>query len=388
MLHLSLHLPHICSMRVLFDHQVFSWQAYGGISRYIFEIRKGIQQLGHEALLPEHFYSDNVYLRTLPELVARPIIKQDFKGKKWLQERLGRRSSLNTLIKTKPDVFHPTYFGDYFLKTALKSRTPFVITIHDMIHEKYAHRGSGFFSLDAHVIKNKRLLAQHAHAIVVVSENTRRDLLAYMPELNPAKIHTIYHGNSMRPSEITQTMELPKRYLLFVGQRGAYKNFSWMLEQLADLLRTDTSLFLVCVGGGAFDSTERAQIKQLGIEGKLLRPEIQSDLELAELYSRAQCFIFPSQYEGFGIPVLEAFACGCPVVLNNVSSLPEVGGDAVLYFQETIENSLSKSVEMLLHDAELRNGLVQRGHERVKQFSWQKSAAAHLSLYKSIAASK
>lgn len=370
-------------MRVLFDHQVFSWQAYGGISRYFFEIASGMRKLGHTPIFPEGFYSENVYMRAYPGLQATSLSSFPFKGKKWLQEHLGRGASLRALRNTAPDIFHPTYFGDYYVKTVLAQKTPFVITIHDMIHEKFGHGSKGWFSLDAKVVENKRMLAQLANAIVVVSENTKRDVLTYIPDIDPEKIHTIHHGNSMRPVApgSKHSLVLPDRFLLFIGQRGAYKNFAWMLEHLAELLRQDAGLHLVCVGGGNFTPTEITQLESLGLSDKVHQPNIRSDIDLSELYGRAACFIFPSNYEGFGIPVLEAFACACPCILNAASSLPEVGGDAALYFSENDGEQLVKSVKLVLEDGAVRERLIALGLARAAAFTWEKSVAAHVAVY-------
>ncbi len=378
-------------MRILFDHQVFSWQTYGGISRYFAEQMRGLKALGEEVFLPENFYSENVYLRGFPEFQRKSLAHFSFKGKKTIQNVLGRGASLRSLERTNPNVFHPTYFDPYFLKTLEKRGIPFVLTVHDMIHEIYGHGSRGFFSLDAQVVENKRLLAEKAAAIIAVSENTRQDLLRFCPEINPAKIHVIHHGNSLCHSSFLPAEAIAKeghssfKCLLFVGQRKAYKNFAWMLEQLADLLRSDRDLRLICVGGSDFDKAEKSLMARLGIAQKVQYLRVGSDTELAEVYSRAACFIFPSQYEGFGIPVLEAFACGCPVVLNRKSSLPEVGGEAALYFDEDNPGSLEAAVRRVLEDSEVRKNLMQKGLERAKQFTWQQSVSKHLSVYQSVA---
>jgi len=376
-------------MRILFDHQVFSWQTYGGISRYFVEQMRGLKSLDQEIFLPEHFFSENVYLRVFPEYQRKSLTWFSFKGKKKLQNALGRKDSVDAIRKYRPDVFHPTYFDPYFLKTLEKQHIPFVLTIHDMIHEIYDHGSRSMFSLDAKVVANKRFLAEKANAIITVSAHTRRDLLRFYPQLNPAKIHVIHHGNSL-----TQQDELPLNngttpkhhppYLLFVGQRKTYKNFAWMVEQLADLLRTEPDLRLICVGGSDFDAVEMGQFARLNILHKIRHLTVGSDAELAKVYCQASCFIFPSQYEGFGIPVLEAFACGCPVVLNRTSSLPEVGGDAVGYFEEDNPGSLVFAVRRILEDTTFRETMILQGLERVLQFSWQKSAAMHLSVYQAI----
>ncbi|MFN0034300.1 MAG: glycosyltransferase family 4 protein [Saprospiraceae bacterium] len=381
-------------MRILFDHQVFSWQTYGGISRYFAEQMRGLQALGQEVFLPENFFSENVYLRQLPEFRRNSLAPFSFKGKKMLQNVLGRRASLHALEQAKPDIFHPTYFDPYFLKTAAKRGIPFVLTVHDMIHEIYGHGSHSPFSLDANVVQNKRLLAEKAAAVIAVSENTRQDLLRFCPDLDPAKIHVIHHGNSLLNDECKmmndESPTVPRSsfvihhssFILFVGQRKAYKNFAWMLEHLAALLRSEKGLELCCVGGGAFDAVEKAQLMRLGIAAKVRYLAVSSDAELAEVYTSAACFIFPSQYEGFGIPVLEAFACGCPVVLNRASSLPEVGGDAAVYFEEKSPESLEAAVCQVLKDSSFRKMLVARGRERAEQFTWQRSVEKHLALYR------
>jgi len=377
-------------MRILFDHQVFSWQTYGGISRYFVEQMRELEGLGQEVLLPENFFSENVYLRSFPGRQRKSFTSFPFKGKKFLQNILGRNASLHAIRKQRPDIFHPTYFDPYFVKALEKCQIPFVLTVHDMIHEIYGHGNRGFFSLDAKVVEHKRFLAEKANAVIAVSENTRQDLMRLYPAVDPAKIHVIHHGNALqhlplKPDTAPSTNTAKHAsYLLFVGQRKAYKNFSWMVEQLADLLKSIPELRLVCVGGSAFDSVEREQLARLGIIQKVQYLTVGSDAELAKLYNEAACFIFPSQYEGFGIPVLEAFACGCPAVLNRKSSLPEVGGEAAGYFEEENPGSLAVAVRRVLEDTPYRKQLVEMGYERAKKFTWQHSAAQHLAVYQTV----
>ncbi|MDO8366275.1 MAG: glycosyltransferase family 1 protein [Saprospiraceae bacterium] len=374
-------------MRILFDHQVFSWQTYGGVSRYFVAQMLGLKALGQEVILPENFYSENVYLRSLPDFQRKSLTPFSFKGKKILQNVLGRKASLEAIRRYPPDVFHPTYFDPYFLKTLETRSIRFVLTVHDMIHEIYGHGSRSVFSLDAQVVENKRFLAGKADAIIAVSENTRRDLLRFCPEIDPSKVYVIHHGNSLQPDLEAQNpgskVQSPP-FLLFVGQRKTYKNFAWMLEQIAGLLHSVKDLELICVGGSHFDKAENEQLARLGVAHKVRYQSVGSDAELAKLYSQAMCFIFPSQYEGFGIPVLEAFACGCPVVLNRASSLPEVGAEAASYFDENTSGSLEAEVRRLLEDTDYRRNRIEMGLERVKAFTWEQSAKKHLAVYQTI----
>ncbi len=108
------------------------------------------------------------------------------------------------------------------------------------------------------------------------------------------------------------------------------------------------------------------------------------DNSLKNLYRNAEAFVFPSLYEGFGLPVLEAFSCGCPAILSNASSLPEIGGDGAIYFDPYDKESITNSIEKVLHDEEFRDNLIQKGYERQKFFSWKKTAASTKKVYESL----
>lgn len=372
-------------MRILFDHQVFSWQNYGGISRYFVEQIRGLQSLGQDVFLPQHFFAENVYLSKLKGFEQKSLTPFPFKGKKWLQLQLGKRATLKALRAREPQVFHPTYFDPYFLPETQRKRIPWVITVHDMIHEIYGHGSPGFFSLDARVIPNKRLLAQKAHAVITVSENTRRDLLHFCPEVDPEKVHVVYHGNRLNAApSASRNTDAP--YLLFVGQRKGYKNFIAMLDQLQPVLAEEKQLQLKCVGGGAFDASEIAHIKELGLEHRVQYAVVQSDAALAQTYQQAECFLFPSMYEGFGLPVVEAMACQCPVLLQEGKALREVGGESAWYFDTSQKGSLTDALLILLRNPEQRKKMVESGKKRAESFSWEKSVENHLKIYQSVAA--
>jgi glycosyltransferase involved in cell wall biosynthesis len=227
-----------------------------------------------------------------------------------------------------------------------------------------------------------------ADKIIAVSENTKKDIIRIynVPE---DKIKVIYHGNSLQPTEEKpeDLPELPKRYILFVGARGFYKNFIFFIKSISTLLKDDVNLTVVVAGGyskeNKFSEDEIILFKNLGINKQVFQYSV-DDKMLAYLYKNAICFAFPTLYEGFGIPILEAFACSCPAVISNTSSLPEVGGDAVVYFDPTNTSSILKAIETVLNDAKLRNILILKGKEQLKKFSWEKTATETLELYSSL----
>ena len=356
-------------LRVLYDHQIFDSQIHGGISRYFVELLRHAWQAGAPRCRLAALLSNNDYLRDAP--FPRP--RRFFPNVRWLRKgshitAVNRRWSLHCLARGDFDLFHPTYYGTYFL-SRLGSR-PFVLTVHDMIHELHPHAaGSG-----GRTAARKRLLAEKAAGIIAISESTRQDVVRLLG-VSPGKVRTIHHGG---PAVLERILPPPTGlsapYVLFVGQRGDYKNFATFLSAMAPLLRDDPRLRVVCAGGRAFSAAEVEAGRALGVEGRVLHVAGPTDAALASLYQHARAFAFPSRYEGFGLPVLEAFASGCPAVLARSSSLPEIGGEAAAYFDPGSEESIREAMARVLRDEGLRRAMIAAGHRRAREFSWERSA--------------
>jgi glycosyltransferase involved in cell wall biosynthesis len=179
-------------------------------------------------------------------------------------------------------------------------------------------------------------------------------------------------------------MNLPEKYVLFVGNRGLYKNFGCFIRAMAQLMSSDRELQVICGGSENFTPAENLLFDELSIAGRVSWRAFANDAELSSLYSHARAFVFPSMYEGFGIPVLEAFACGCPVAVSGCTSLPEVAADAAEYFQPESVDDIARAVSAVVYDTAKSSLLKQRGFERLSHFSWQKTAAATISLYQQL----
>ena len=380
-------------MKVLFDYQTFEEQKLGGISRYFFELYKRFRSDPDiEINLPVNC-SENIYLKSLEEYKNTPselihpyekfLPKFKFRGK-WIVYSLfsktvhavsNKENSLNYIKQGDFDIFHPSYYNPYYLDTI--QNKPLVITVHDMINEIYP----GYFPLDAPTSSNKRALITRADKIIAVSERTKSDLINIF-DVPPEKITVIYHGNSLVATTVKQDnkLDLPEIYLLFVGNRLIYKNFYFFIESIKDLLNNNADLKVICTGE-PFSSGEKEYFKMHRIENNMIH-FFADDSVLTQLYSSAVAFIFPSLYEGFGIPVLEAFSCGCPCLLSNASSLPEVGGDAVFYFDPGSSESILSAVNKILSDKKLQDELRVKGYSQLKKFSWEKTAAETKEVYK------
>ncbi len=363
-------------MKILYDHQVFSLQDWGGISRYFTELMKNFRNEENVEIELPLWYSNNVHLSEVPGISARKFFPYyRFRGRNRIIFNLNEITGRKFLRSGRFDLFHPTYYDHRFLN--IIRGKPFVLTVHDMTYEMYPH----LFRGSEKIIQSKKVLLENAGRVIAVSEHTRNDILNFYP-INPEKIKVIYLGNSLWREDLSAGLSpsLPLRYLLYVGNREGHKNFSWMIQALSPLLHGEKDLFLVCAGGGSLAKGEMDLLRRHKIVEKVHQYPV-TDPELIQLYSNATAFVFPSLYEGFGIPVLEAFGCGCPAALSNRSSLPEVGDDAALYFNPEDENSIREAVSRLLKDHKLREDLINKGRERVKEFTWKNTARETLQVY-------
>jgi len=283
---------------------------------------------------------------------------------------------LYLLRKGDFDVFHPTYFDDYFL--SYLNEKPFVLTIHDMIPELYPQ----YFGKDDFQIVKKKKLAPLASAIIAVSENTKKDIIRILG-ISEEKVHVVYHGSSFPIAHEKRIYDFP--YILFVGERGYYKNFIPFAEYLHPILQHHKDIHVVCTGR-PFEQKEKDMLHEYGVEDRFYHRWIMSDNEMYSLYHNAICFVYPSEYEGFGIPILEAYQAECPVLLNNASCFPEIAGDAAIYFNLDKDGSdLANKVELLLSlSLEERQSLIDKQKDRLKRYSWENSAKQMAAIYQSI----
>lgn len=365
-------------IRVLYDHQIFAMQKFGGISRYFVELIKQFEHTDSVFTMISIKYSDNYYLKDINISTEQLKILKNNKFEKQIMYGLNIIPSIHQVSENNFDIFHPTYYGSYY--SNFIKRKPIVLTVHDLTHEKYPH----FFSKPERNSQMKRKSFELANRIIAISENTKQDIVNYFG-IDPMKIDVIYHGNSLKSKfEILKKEEdvfEELRYLLFVGVRGGYKNFSYLIDAIAPILRKDDSLKIICAGGGELNAEEIAQAYSLGINNKIIQIKV-TDNELIKLYKNAIAFVFPSLYEGFGMPILEAMDCGCPIILSNTSSFPEIAGAAGEYFDPFEEESIRTSVEKVIYNEEYRKILKKLGNDRAKLFSWEDSANKTQEVYK------
>lgn len=267
---------------------------------------------------------------------------------------------------------------------------PAALTVHDLIFKLFPqhHKRLNRWFLNAAM----PLFVRHADAIIAISESTKQDLIQYYG--TPAeKITVVYeaaasHFQPASPHTVNQVRreyDLPERFLLTVGTIEPRKNLRRLLEALSHLRQDDPNLHLVVVGtrGWLYEDFFR-RIEELGLEDAVYLPGYVLDADLPAIYSAATVLVMASVYEGFGLPVLEAMACGTPVVSSNASSLPEIGGEAARYFDPRSVDEMTDTLRQVLADEELRAAMREAGLIQAAKFSWKRAACETMAVYEQL----
>lgn len=364
-------------MKVAFDHQIFCLQRYGGISRYVAELASRLPSQGISdvsVVAPLHI-NDYLTADSLRRFTVGRYVPWASAEISRFVAAANRVAAPVILRKLKPDIVHETYFA---VKPVGKVSQR-VVTVHDMIHELFPEE----FPDAERAGAAKRAAVNRADHIICVSDNTRQDLIR-LYSVDPDRTSVVHLGASTttNPHAPTPNTGSDRPLLLYVGHRRGYKNFTTLLQACSSspILR---EFDLVAFGGPRPTSNERREISKLGL-GDRVHFEAGSDQKLTTYYRRATAFVYPSKYEGFGIPPLEAMSHGCPVVCSDRSSIPEVVGDAGVYFDPDDVEDLRTSLERVASAEELQVELRTRGRARLDAFSWENCAAATAEIYRNV----
>ncbi len=297
-------------------------------------------------------------------------------------------------IRSQGDIVHLP--NQHFARYAIFLNRPFIVTVHDLAR--------CCFNFDRETITEKILLnldiryIKRASHIIAISQSTKSDLTKYL-RIPETRISVIYNGvdhnifkpyqsYDMRPHHIRLRTLRHKPYILYVGSERWRKNLGRLLEAFAQLKVDFPRLKLVKVGGPGRSEELRSdtmrRLSSLGITKDVIFIDYIHEVDLAYYYCSAALLVYPSLYEGFGLPPLEAMACGCPVVTTNTSSLPEVVGEAGIMVNPYDTRSLVQAMRRVLTDDKLRDNMVRKGLEHARQFSWEKAARQTMEVYQSV----
>lgn len=361
-------------MRIILDLRIFGVE-YGGLGRYNQKLLENLIQIDKNnqyiilfkkkpdnLILPDNFQITicNFHWYSIKEQILLPFI----------------------LNKLKPDLVHFPHFN-----VPLFYRGRFVLTIHDLIMTKYPSRRSSTLNKLFFVVKRWgynlviKSAIKKAIRVIAVSQFTAQDIKAYfkLSDFEAQKITVIYEGVSIAhdPEEVSG---LPDKFLLYVGNAYPHKNLEFLVKAFEQFRQDNPDFYLILVGATSY-FYER--LKNKASRGVIFAGLL-SDARLAYYYQKATAYVFPSLYEGFGLPPLEAMSYDLPVLSSNSSCLPEVLGSAALYFDPGDQKDLLNKLNQIINNQDLRQKLIAAGLEQIKKYDWQKMASATFEIYKNL----
>ena len=351
-----------------------------GIGEYAYELLTQFAKIKDEGR-----FKFQIYLKENPR-TEMPVPSSNFKykvvGPKKMWTQFGLPLSL--FVGKKPDIFFtPTHYAPRF------SPVPTVISVMDL---SFIHFPELFAKKDLYqLVSWTKYSVKNASKIFTISKSSKDDIIDIYG-VEDKKVIVTYPGIKEGSSAKILTMDdlrkkfgIDKDYILFVGTLQPRKNIVKLVEAFSKIERENLMLVIVGKKGWLYEDILLSP-RKFGVGERVSFLDFVEDKDLPSLYRNASCFVLPSLYEGFGLPVLEAMKYGCPVLTSNVSSLPEAGGDAAIYFDPQDADDIKEKIEKVISNPKLRSEMIEKGKQQIKKFSWEKTARETLKVLESLGA--
>lgn len=346
---------------IYLDNLIFSLQRHGGVSVLWGEVIKELQKKDLDFCCLEYRGSDENKVR---QTLNIPSTRIDYQ-KVW-------SITLESYNRPKISSNERTIYHTPLYHTCLGKNIIRIATIHDFIYNYYA-KGLRRWLHNFPIYRTIR----DSDYLICVSENTKQDLLKFLPEIKEEKIRVIYNGVSDCYRVCDNHRSDCQEYVVFVGGRQWYKNFRLAVESVAN------TRYKLLVVGGALSEEEKSLLNDKMGQSRWKSVVHPTNEELNSIYNSAFCLLYPSSYEGFGIPVIEAQKAGCPVIALNASSIPEIIGDSPLVFEHTTVEAVRGKLEILRNQS-ARKEIIEKGLLNSQRFSWKKMAKDYIQLYEAL----
>ncbi len=364
-------------MKVLFDHQIFLLQKYGGISRYIVRLNEHLNNFGVNSKIyspisiNSHIgFNNNIEIN---HFKFKKIYKYCTKLFNYYNG-----SFTNFYINDfKPDIIHQTYYKKNY---KLKKKKPIILTVYDLIHEKFYEK----YNLKAN--NNWKLNSiKEADHIICISQNTQKDLLNYY-NVSKDKTSVIYLASDIKSDlkKNNKKIKANEKFILYVGNRKRYKNFYNFVKAFSNSKILKKEYKIICCGSSNFDYEEIIFFKKNNLDLDKINFVQGDDHQLLYLYENASSLVFPSKYEGFGLPAIEAMSLGCPVIASRINIFEEILGNNAAFFNPNDIEDIQKTMEDILLSKDKLNELSTLGLKHSKKFNWQYCAKETLNIYKKL----
>ncbi|MDA9616025.1 glycosyltransferase family 4 protein [Candidatus Pelagibacter sp.] len=360
-------------MKILFDYAIFFHQKHGGISRYFLNLQEQFLKNDNEVkvfapihqniFLKENLIKNsfNLYLNRYP-LYTRNLLKN-----------FNHYTSKLFCNFYKPEIIHNTFFEKNITNKFKK-----IITVYDLIHEicyeDYENEKN---------YRPKQDALNNADQIICISNKTKEDLIDIY-KIDEKKIDVIYLGIQKFYKMNEPTIKLNKPFLLYVGSRSKYKNFNNLIKAFSLSIKLQNDFDIICCGGGKFSELEQKNILNHKIHLSKIKQIDVNDDQLHYFYKNATALIYPSLYEGFGLPTIEAMSLGCPVISSNHSAIIEAVGDAAKQFNPNKSEEILSCIEDTVYSIENTKNYIKKGFARSKLFTWKKCSEETMSIYKKL----
>ena len=370
-------------MKIVFDGLIYYLQKNGGISRYFDELIEGVSSIPNceVVVLMRKNKVDKVFNNKVKIEIINSTIYSNNKFKKYLSvfiDSIKTKRFLKEQKKLSGCILHHTYYRYFKDITATQ-----VVTIYDLNQEKLPDIFNGV--LNKLFLFNKKKSIINADKLIAISEQTKKDVIETY-HISQDKITVVHLGidekfkqqDLQKKENFKESKKILRPYFLFVGKRPLYKNFKKLIESFKDW-EGKNEFDIITIGGGIFTKDELLTISELGLNNKIKNFEFVSDEDLVLFYNCSKSFIFPSLYEGFGLPMIEALACGTLVLASDIPVFKEIGKNIPIYFDPKKQESIVEALRYSLNDNSDR---IIQGLKIAQELTWKKTVLKTLAAYK------